>query len=127
MAVAGIPYSWQSSANLSRYESWYASLLYMSFRTCEADIRVEEASSHGRSDMVLLHGGQVFVMKFKVAEGEGESEAALDQAMTQIREKRYDEKYRNLNHPIHCMALVFGKTERNLLTIRAESNTVYRR
>ncbi len=31
--------------------------------------------SHGRSDMVLLRGGQVFIMEFKMVEG---NEAALD-------------------------------------------------
>ncbi len=116
--LAGIPYPWHDRANLSRYESWYASLLYMSFKAIGADVRAEEATSHGRSDLVLLHAGQVFVMEFKVVADENQADAALDQAMIQIREKGYSEKYQDQGQPIHPVALVFGGNERNLLGIR---------
>ncbi len=116
--LAGIPYPWHDHGDLSRYESWYASLLYMSFRALEMDVRVEEATSRGRSDLVLIHVGQVFVMEFKVVEDESGAEAALDQALLQIREKGYGEKYRNQGKPIHNMAITFGRVERNLLGIR---------
>ncbi len=116
--LAGIPHPWHDSAGLSRYESWYASLLYMSFKALEVDVRVEEATSRGRSDMTLIHAGQVFVMEFKVVEDESGTEAALDQAMAQIQEKGYSEKYRNQGKPIHHIAMAFGRAERNLLGIR---------
>ena len=118
--LAGIPHPWHDSADLSRYESWYASLLYMNFLSCEADVRVEEAVSHGRSDMTLIHAGQVFVMEFKVVEDESGTEAALVQAMAQIQEKGYSEKYRSQGKLIHHVALAFGRAERNLLGIRAK-------
>ncbi len=118
--LSGIPYPWHDSAGLSRYESWYASLLYMNFLSCEAQVRVEEATSRGRSDMALIHAGQVFVMEFKVVEDESGKESALAQAMVQIQEKGYSDKYRNQGQPIHHIALAFGRTERNLLAIRVE-------
>ncbi len=118
--LSGIPHPWHDSANLSHYESWYASLLYMNFRAIGVDLRVEESSSRGRSDMVLIHAGQVFIMELKVVEDESGKEAALDQAMAQIRDKGYSEKYRNQGKPIHHIALAFGRTERNLLGIRVE-------
>ncbi len=118
--LSGIPHPWHDSANLSRYESWYASLLYMIFKALEAEVRVEESTSRGRSDMALIHAGQVFIMEFKVAEDESGKEAALSQAMAQIKEKGYSEKYHNQGKPIHHIALVFGQAERNLLGIRVE-------
>ncbi len=118
--LSGIPHPWHDRGDLSRYESWYASLLYMTFRALGSVLRVEETSSHGRSDMVLLHAGQVFVMEFKVVESEAGAQAALDQAMAQIQEKGYSEKYRNQGKPIHHVAMAFGRTERNLLGIRAK-------
>ena len=81
------------------------------------DLRVEESTSHGRSDMVLLHDGQVFVMEFKTAE---EGEAALDRAINQIRARGYADRYRDRGEPIHLLAAVFGRKERNLLAIRSE-------
>ena len=116
--LAGISYPWHDSGNLGRYEAWYASWLYMGFKAIGADVRVEEVTSRGRSDLVLLHAGQVFVMEFKVVADESQADAALDQAMTQIREKGYSEKYRNQGKPIHQVALVFGSKQRNLLELR---------
>ena len=118
--LAGIPYPWHDQADLSRYESWYASLLYMSFKAIGAAVRAEESTSRGRSDLVVLHGGQVFVMEFKVVEDESRSDAALDRALVQIRDKGYSEQYRNLGKPIHHVAMVFGGEARNLLGIRVK-------
>ena len=92
----------------------------MSFKAIGAAVRVEEVSNHGRSDLVLLHGGQVFVMEFKVVEEENQADAALDRALAQIKEKAYSGQYRNRKEPIHSVAMVFGGEARNLLGIRVE-------
>ena len=67
--LSGIPYQWHATGDLARYEAWYASLLYMCFRSIGVDLRMEGASSDDRADMVVLTGGQVFVLEFKMAEG----------------------------------------------------------
>ncbi len=117
---AGVPYQWQSRPELARYEAWYAGMLYACFQTIGVDLRVEDASHRGRADMVLLHGGQVFVLEFKMAEDDGDAEAAMVRAMAQIRERGYAEKYRGRGEPIHLLAVVFGRQERNLIGVRAE-------
>ncbi len=76
--LARVPYPWPDRRDLGRYESWYASLLYTCFRTLGVDLRVEEASSRGCSGLVALHGGQVFVLEFKVVEDDGQAEAMLE-------------------------------------------------
>ncbi|MXY66890.1 MAG: AAA family ATPase [Gammaproteobacteria bacterium] len=119
--LAGIPYPWHASGDLGRYESWYASMLYMSFRTIGVDLRVEDVSSHGRADMVVFRDGQIFVLEFKMTEGERDVEKMLDRAMAQMRERGYGEKYRDRGEPTHLVGLVFGGTERNLLGVRAET------
>ena len=118
--LAGVPYPWHDSGDLGRYEAWYASMLYMSFRTIGVDLRVEEASYRGRSDLVVLHQGQVFVLEFKMAQDDRETEAMLDQAVEQMRERGYGVPYRARGEPVHLVGLVFGRTERTLLGIRAE-------
>ena len=115
-----IPHEWHASGRLGRYESWYASLLYMSFRTTPVDLRTEESSSHGRSDMVLLHEGQVFVFEFKMVEDNRGVRRALDSAIAQIRERRYAEQYRDRGEPIHLIGMAFGRKKRNLLDMRVE-------
>ena len=106
---AGIPYQWQGSNGPARYEAWYAGMLYACFRTIGLDIRVEDSSSRGRADMVILHGGQVFVFEFKMADGEDDRDAAARQAIEQIREKGYAEKYRDRNEPVHLIGVAFGR------------------
>ncbi len=122
--LTGIPHPWHDSASRGDYESWYASLLYMSFRTTLAKVIAEDMSSHGRSDMVILHANQVFVFEFKMLKGENIEDnqvtATLDGAITQIREKGYAGKYRDRNEPIHLIGMVFGEKDRNLLDIRVE-------
>ncbi len=106
---AGIPYQWQGSNGPARYEAWYAGMLYACFRTIGLDIRVEDSSSRGRADMVVLHGGQVFVFEFKIVDGEGDQDAAARQAIEQIREKGYAEKYRYRNESVHLIGMAFGR------------------
>ena len=106
---AGIPYQWQTGNGPARYEAWYAGMLYACFRTIGLDLRVEDPSSRGRADMVVLHGGQVFVFEFKMADGEGDRDAAAHRAIEQIQEKGYAEKYRGRGEPIHLIGVAFSQ------------------
>ncbi len=118
--LAGIPYQWHAKGDLARYEAWYASLLYMCLCSVGVELRVEEASHRGRADMVVRLGGQVFVVEFKMAEGEEGGAAALDAALAQMRERGYAEKYRAEGTPVHLIGVACGREARNLLDIRAE-------
>ena len=117
---AGIPYPWHSG-DMARHEAWYAGMLYACFCTIGLELRVEEASSRGRSDMVVLHAAQVFVLEFKVARKQGgaETEKLLDKAIGQMREKGYGQKYRHRGEPIHLVGVVFNAEERNLAAVKA--------
>ena len=118
--LAGIPHQWYDRTGMERFEAHYAALLYMTLCAVGAEVRAEESSARGRADMVLLHSGQTFVLQFKMV-GEGEkAEAALDQAMGQMRERGYADKHRSRGGPVHLVAVAFGRGERNLLAVRAE-------
>ena len=82
--LAGIRYPWQGAGG--RYtEVLYANLLYMGLRSMGVEVRVEDMPGPRRVGMVILHGGQVFVLEFKQAEDGPETEEAMtgpaDQAM----------------------------------------------
>ena len=77
-SLSGIPQPRHDSGNLACHESRYAGLLYMSLRITPVDLRVKEISSHGRSDMVILTRGQVFVLEFKMADNVADMEPAMD-------------------------------------------------
>ena len=40
--------------------------------------------------------------------------------MKQMRERGYADKYRDRGKPLHLVAAVFGREQRNLLALRAE-------
>ncbi len=119
--LASIPYQWHATGDLARYEAWYAGLLHMCFRAIGVDVRAEEATSHGRADMVVRLGGQVFVLEFKMAEDADAAEAALETAFTQMRARGYADRYRDRREPVHLVAIACGHEARNLLKVRVES------
>jgi len=81
-------------------------------------VRAEEASSHGRADMVVDLGDQVFILAFKMADSTDAAEAALAAALAQMRERRYAAKYRG--RAVHRVAVACGREARNLLEVRGE-------
>ncbi len=114
---AGIPCQWQGSNGPARYEAWYPGMLYACFRTIGLDLRVEDSSGRGRADMVVLHGGQVFVFEFNVADGE-DGKTAAGQAVGQIRDKGYADKYRDRKESIHLVGVAFSSKDRNLAAVK---------
>ncbi len=54
--LPNLPQAWHDRGKLGHHESWYASMLYMSFRTTTANLAVEKMTSHGRSG----HSGPFF-------------------------------------------------------------------
>ncbi len=116
--LSGIPYQWHSRNDLARHEAWYASLLLMCLRAVGVEVRPEEASSHGRADMAVELGGQIFILEFRMAEGPDGAEAALSAAFAQMRERGYADRYRGRD--VHLVAVACGREVRNLLEVRAE-------
>ena len=121
--LSGIPHHWYDASEIERFEAHYASMLYMVFRSIGLDIRAEDVSSHGRADMVVLHGGQVFVMEFKMTGGDSDEDiaGALDDAIVQINDRGYATKYRDRDEPIHLLALAFGGESRNLVGMQTQT------
>jgi hypothetical protein len=61
--------------------------------------------------------GQVYLFEFKVVEDEAEG-----RSLQQIREKKYADKYRSLNQPIHSIGVEFSKKKRNVVGFEVESS-----
>jgi len=116
---ASIPYQWHATGDLARYEAWYASLLHMCFRAIGVEVHAEDVSSHGRADLVVKLEDRVFILEFKMADSLEDADAQLDAALTQIRDRRYADKYRDGATSIYLIGLVCGRDARSLLEIRA--------
>ena len=112
---ASIPYEWYTNNDIARYEGYYASVFYSYFASLGMDIRVEDSSSHGRTDMAVLFNSHVYLFEFKVVEL-----ASAGAAMVQLQERRYADKYRALGQPIHLIGVEFSKDERNIAAFAVE-------
>ena len=106
---ASIPYEWYTNNDIANFEGYYASVFYSYFAGLGLDITVEDSSSHGRVDLAVHFNGNVYLFEFKVVEL-----ASDGAAMAQLQEKRYADKYRSLNQPIHLIGVEFSKNTRNI-------------
>ena len=106
---ASIPYEWYTNNDIAHFEGYYASVFYSYFAGLGLNITVEDSSSHGRVDMAVHFNGNIYLFEFKVVEL-----ASDGAAMSQLKEKRYADKYRGLDQPIHLIAVEFSKNTRNI-------------
>ena len=111
---ASIPHHWYTGNTISQYEGFYVSVFYSYFAALGLDIRTEESTNHGRIDMAVL--GYVYLFEFNVVE-----ETPAGNALQQIRDMGYADKYRSLGRPIHLVGVEFSKTERNIVGFAVET------
>ena len=120
---SNIPNEWYVKNRMQHYEGFYASMVYACFTAIGVDVKGEESTSRGRSDLVVVHAGEVFVMELKVAENPADQakvEAEAIDSIAQIRENNYAGKYRHRRGKIHLLGVVFNEKDRNVAMIRAE-------
>ncbi|MDR3158831.1 MAG: PD-(D/E)XK nuclease domain-containing protein [Zoogloeaceae bacterium] len=109
-------HDWYRKNEIDRFEGYYASVFYASFAALGLEIVPEDVSNAGRLDMAVKFNGQVYLFEFKVVEDEAEGKA-----LAQIKEKKYADKYRSLNQPIHLIGVEFSKKARNIVAFTSKS------
>ena len=130
-----VPYYWHGSYNadeqegnnkttkikISKYECWYASLIYTMFAGHSVDIRLEKADSFGRSDMIVTLDNKVFVMEFKLAEFVKDVERLTDKAIKQVKNRKYGtELIKGDRSCLYMVVMVFVEKERNINKVLIE-------
>lgn len=112
---ASIPHHWYTSNDIQSFEGFYASVFYSYFAALGLDVTVEDCTNHGRLDMTLKFNNQVYLFEFKVVEL-----APKGNALQQIKDKQYADKYRDLDQPIHLIGVEFSKVDRNIVGFEVE-------
>ena len=101
---ASLPYQWECD---NKNEHYYHALLYTLLTAFGADVRAEEPTAKGRSDLVLLMPKGIYIMELKY------DDTALN-ALEQIDEKGYARKYLADGRPVTKVGLAFSSEERNI-------------
>ena len=108
---AGIPYSMHK-----QQESYYHSLLHVVFTLLGRDVSSEVMTSRGRIDMVVELPETIFILELKL-------DKKPQEALDQIKEMHYAEKYISKNKPIMLVGMNFKYATK---TITAVSELVAR-
>ncbi len=117
---ANVPNEWYASSEVSRYEAFYASLLFACFIANDVEVSAEESSAEGRADLVVHTAGETFVLEFKVAAVAEQVESKVLEALAQMRGKNYALPHQSRGRKVHLLAVVFSRKGRNLAALRVE-------
>ncbi|WP_291322101.1 ATP-binding protein, partial [Desulfonatronospira sp.] len=105
---ASIPADWYRRNQLSKYEGYYASVVYCYFAALGLDVRPEEPTSKGRLDLAVGFQGRVYILEFEVVELAGEG-----RPLEQIKARGYAEKY--AGQEVYLIGVEFSHQERNVV------------
>jgi hypothetical protein len=99
---ASIPYN----IFIGDREAYYHSLIYLILRLSGAAIRCEDPTNLGRIDAVLESEKKIYIMEFKMGNEQ--------EALKQIKEKKYYEKYLGCGKEIVLLGVGFDPEKRNI-------------
>ena len=102
---ASIPYNNYVNNAIGHYEGYYASVIYAYLASLGFEIVAEDVTSKGRIDLTLIVEDKIYIIEFKVGEGD---------ALKQIKEKKYHEKYLDKHLTIYLIGIEFDEEERNI-------------
>jgi len=102
---ASIPYNNYTNNNISKAEGFYASVVYVYLQSLGFDIIGEDVTNKGRIDLTIKLSDKIYIIEFKVGK---------DDALSQIKKKKYHEKYQNGNKDIYLIGINFDEKEKNV-------------
>ena len=109
-AYVNIPYDMFLNKENNFQVSFYSALMFLGFEKVEA----EEKTNIGRMDVsVVVRKGVVYIIELKLDE-------SADEALCQIKEKKYYEKYEKEGTVIHLLGINFSSAERNITEWKEE-------
>ena len=113
---ASIANDWYRKNEMSDYEGYYVSIFYSYFAALGLHIQLEDPTNLGCIDMTVLFQGHVYLFEFKVVKVRSRG-----QALKQIKERNYAQKYQNRGEPIHLIGVEFSKASRNIVRFEVET------
>jgi len=88
-------------------EGNFKALIYFLFRMAGMNTGMEQVTNWGRADLVVELSNRIYIFELKY-------NRSADEAMDQINQRRYFEKYQSQGKEIHLLALNFSTEERNI-------------
>ena len=108
---ASIPYNLFINNKMYEYEGYYVSLFYAYLKALGIEIVGEDVTNRGRIDLTIKMPNSIIIIEFKVDGSD---------ALAQIKEKKYHEKYLDSKLPIYLVGIAFDTKDRNIALVEAE-------
>ena len=114
-----IPYSLDTERKAAHYESYYVSIFYAYFNACGFDARLEVATSHGRTDMVVHTSQAIWLFEFKMINTPTPNTSASVEsvAMQQLIQREYAKAYYYEQLPIHLTGIEISRKTHNITSL----------
>ncbi|MBL0708165.1 MAG: ATP-binding protein [Sulfurimonas sp.] len=100
-----IPYNNFTNNNLPHFEGYYASVIYAYFQSLGLDIIAEGVTSFGRIDLTIKLENIIYILEFKMGNAN---------ALEQIKQNKYADKYLNDKKDIYLVGINFDENKRNV-------------
>ena len=104
---ASIPVDWYRKNNINKFEGFYSAMFYAFFAAQGFDIIPEDFTNKGKIDMTVKTKKAVFIFEFKM-------KTNSKNALQQIEEKKYHEKYYHLKTDIFLIGIEFDENKKNI-------------
>lgn len=110
---AAIPYHNYTNSPIGSYEGFYSSVIYTFLSALGYVTIAEDVTNRGRIDLTLKTETSIFIFEFKVDKPE-------EEAMKQIKERKYYQKYQAEGKDIFLIGMNFNSNERNISNFKTE-------
>jgi hypothetical protein len=112
---ASIPYNNYTKNDIQNYEGFYASIVYVYLQSLGLNIIGEDVTNKGRIDLTIILDDKIYIIEFKVGD---------NNALQQIKDKNYVQKYLNEQKDIYLVGINFDEKEKNISVFEWDKGSV---
>ena len=113
---AQIPVDWYTKNDIAKYEGFYCAMFYSFFAALGLDMVAEDITNRGRIDLTIKMDSAIYIFEFKM-------KTNPKNALQQIKDRKYYEKYLSENKEIYLLGIEFDEAEKNISMFELEKVT----
>ena len=110
---ASIPVDWYRKNKINEFEGFYSSMFYAFFAAQGFNIVPEDFTNKGKIDLTVRTETCIFIFEFKM-------KTNPKNALEQIKERKYYEKYLSENKEIYLTGIEFDEDAKNISAFECE-------
>ena len=112
--ISGIPYDNLTEKDLALREQNYQTAVYLVFALMNQFVHTEVHCATGRADCVVEFKDKVYIFEFKLTSNETAEGTSAQNAVKQIKEKNYADKYSGSGKKIIAIGASFDEEKRTI-------------